>query len=59
MKTAYLLTPFSKKADNWIKNHLTGKNLVIGKSIAVEHRYIFDIVEAIKNEGLIKDFSIA
>ncbi len=59
MKTVYLLTPFSKKADNWIKDHLTGKNLVFGKSIAVEHRYIFDIVEAIKDERLIKDFGIA
>ena len=59
MKTIYFLSPFSEKAIKWMKNNLIGEQTKIGKTIIVEHRHIFDIVEGIKEEGLIKDFSIA
>lgn len=59
MKTIYFLSPLSKRASKWIKENLIGEQTKIGTSIIVEHRYISDIVEAIKECGLIKDFSIA
>lgn len=59
MKTIYFLSPLSKKASKWMEDNLGGEQTKISNGIAVGHRYISDIVEAIKREGLAKDFSIA
>lgn len=51
--TLYLLTPVTKRAQKWVDEHLPEDRQTLGTGIAVEHRYIGEIVEGIKRDGLI------
>lgn len=50
--TIYMLTPRTPAAQQWADANLLGDVTVFGGSIAVEHRYISDIVEGIRDYGL-------
>lgn len=50
--TIYTLTPLSDAANEWIKNHIPEDAQRLGNSIAVEHRYIADIVQGAQDDGL-------
>jgi len=62
MKTIYILVPLSKEAEEWIEENLHYEDwqIVGNMGIAIDHRYIDPIVEAMEEEGLVndKDFEI-
>lgn len=49
----YILTPLTPAATDWCDEHLPEDATMWGKGYAVEHRYISDIVEGIRNDGLV------
>jgi hypothetical protein len=48
----YLLRPLTPAAFEWIENHIPEDAQRLGNAIAVEHRYIADIVAGIQGDGL-------
>lgn len=52
MSTVYLLIPLSDAARAWVDEHLPEDRLTLGAGVAVEHRYIGDLVETIIGDGL-------
>lgn len=48
----YLLQPHTPAAREWVSEHLPADAQRLGTAIAVEHRYIGDIVEGIFSDGL-------
>jgi hypothetical protein len=50
--TLYMLTPLTRRAKTWTDDHLPEDRQTLGSGIAVEHRYIGDIVDGIRNDGL-------
>jgi len=49
--TVYLLHATSKAAKAWTKKHISENATKLGDAIAVEHRYIEDIVSAMLDSG--------
>lgn len=48
-----LLRPMTDAAKTWIDEHITGDEVqYFGNAVVVEHRYIADIIDGIKNDGL-------
>jgi hypothetical protein len=50
--TLFTLQPHTPAAKAWVKDHLPEDIVVFGDSIAVEHRYIWDVVDDITANGL-------
>ena len=50
--SVFLVTPESKKAQEWVKEHISEDATRLGNSIAVEHRYICDLVTGMRKDGL-------
>jgi hypothetical protein len=48
----FLLTPESKSGQQWVDQYLPDDAMMIGGSYVVEHRYIGDIVEGARQDGL-------
>ena len=48
----YLLTPVSDAAIAWADQHIDPDALGLGNAIAVEHRFIGDIIGGIRSDGL-------
>ena len=49
----YLLEPKTPEADEWVEEHLPDNAMWMGHSVAVEHRYIGNIIDGIQGDGLI------
>ena len=52
MTTVYLLEPLTAKADRWFKKHLPSDAPTLGRSVAVEHRFVRDIVDGMRRSKL-------
>ena len=50
--TVYLLTPVSQRGEEWVTEHLPSDAQRLGSGIAIEHRYVCDILHGIHNDGL-------
>ncbi len=50
--TVYLLVPRTQAAREWASEHISSEAQMLGSGIAVEHRYIADIVDGIQADGL-------
>jgi len=50
--TVYLLHPLTYAAEEWVAEHISEDSQRLGNAIAVEHRYIGDIVCGARNDGL-------
>lgn len=50
--TVFLLHPRTDAAREWVADHLPEDAQRLGNAIAVEHRYIGDIVDGARNDGL-------
>ena len=50
--TLYLLRPNTEAAKEWVADHIPDDAQRLGQAIAVEHRYIDDIVTGIQGDGL-------
>lgn len=58
--TVYLLTPKNKRGQRWIDENLNLEPWQFsGKSVAIEHRYIHDILADIQEAGIIADFILS
>jgi len=51
--TIYLLHPLTRAARDWVDEHLPADAMWFGNAVAVEHRYIGDIVEGAIGDGLV------
>ena len=49
----FLLQPLSPAANDWIQENLPEDRLTFGGAVAVEHRYIADIVRGAQHDGLV------
>jgi hypothetical protein len=49
----FLLRPLSKEGEDWAKSHLPDDAQTFGNAVAVEPRYINDIVNGICDDGLV------
>ena len=50
--TIFLLCPLTNAAQQWIDENLSPDHMTFGDAVAVEHRYIADIVRDIREHGL-------
>jgi hypothetical protein len=50
--TVYLLHPTSRRGRRWIADHIRDDAQCLGSAVAVEHRYIADIVTGAIADGL-------
>jgi hypothetical protein len=50
--TVYLLHPTSSRGSEWISEHIPADAQRLGSAVAVEHRYIGDIVTGAAGDGL-------
>ena len=48
----FLLQPLTPAAESWIEEFLPQYRITFGSAVVVEYRYIADIVEGIRNDGL-------
>ena len=51
-RTVYLLRPLTPAGFEWVEEHIPDDAQCLGNAVAVEHRYIADIVADIQNAGL-------
>lgn len=49
--SVFLLTPLTDDAKNWSDEHIDPEAQKLGNGIAVEHRYIGELVDGIRAEG--------
>lgn len=50
--TVYLLRPVSPAGSEWIAQHIPADAVRLGDGVAVEHRYIVDIISGAVADGL-------
>ena len=50
--SVFLLRPLNQSAQSWIDKNLPSDAQWFGNGVAVEHRYIWAILEGIQNDGL-------
>lgn len=50
--TVWALSPQTPAAKAWVKEHVEKGALCLGDTIAVEHRYIDQLIEGLVNDGL-------
>jgi hypothetical protein len=49
----FLLYPLTESAQAWIKDNLPSDAQWFGNAVAIEHRFIWPILEGIQNDGLV------
>jgi hypothetical protein len=49
----FLLRPLSDAARDWISEHIPDDAQVFGEAVVVEHRYIGEIVNGARADGLV------
>ena len=50
--SVFLLYPVTSEAKDWVRDNIAADALYFGPSVAVEHRFISDIVDGIRADGL-------
>lgn len=50
--TIVLLTPLTDAAHDWVKEHIAEDAQTWSRSIVIEHRFAYDILNGILNDGL-------
>jgi len=60
MTSIYLLTPITPEAKEWIEENVSEDSQWLGNGLAVESRYLSDLVSGMSEDGLIlsEDFII-
>jgi hypothetical protein len=48
----YLLRPLTDAARAWVDDHIPDTAMWLGRAVAIEHRYLWPIVEGIDEAGL-------
>lgn len=50
--TVYLLLPVTAAAKAWVAEHIPDDAQYLGYAVAIEHRYVMDIIQGIREDGL-------
>jgi len=60
MATVYLITPLSPECGDWLKENVSDDAMYLGTSLAVEHRYVENLVLGLQDQGFKygRDFEI-
>ena len=60
MPSVYLITPLTSECGDWLRENVSDDALYLGHSLAVEHRYVEELVGALIQDGfrLERDFRI-
>ena len=48
----WLLTPHTEASEQWVDDNLSDARQMLGRAIAIEPRYVADIVAGIRADGL-------
>jgi len=48
----FLLTPVTQAAREWVAEHIPEDAPALGNSIAIEHRFVGEVLAGITNDGL-------
>jgi hypothetical protein len=49
----FLLYPHTQAANVWVSDHIPDYAQYFGNAVVIEHRYILDVVDGIKTDGLV------
>jgi len=60
MPSVYLITPLTPECGDWLKDNVSEDAMYLGPSLAVEHRYVENLVLGLQEEGFKygRDFEI-
>jgi hypothetical protein len=60
MPSVYLITPLTPECRDWLKDNVSEDALYHGQSLAVEHRYVENLVAGLQEQGFThgQDFEI-
>ena len=61
MPGVYLIMPLTEQCDDWLTENVGDDAMYLGRSLAVEHRYVEDLVMGLRENGfaLGKDFEVS
>ena len=51
MASVYLITPLTRECEEWLKENVSEDAMYFGHSLAVEHRYVEDLIGGLEQEG--------
>jgi hypothetical protein len=43
----------NEEAKGWVETHVVGETSWFGQALAVEHRYVLDLIQGMQEDGLI------
>ena len=49
--SVYLITPLTQDCRDWLKENVSEDAIYLGHSLAVEHRYVGDLVGGLEQQG--------
>ena len=60
LPTVYLITPLTQECEEWLKETSGEDAIYLGRSLAIEHRYVDYLVAGLEKEGFKyqRDFEI-
>ena len=47
----FLVTPLNDTARDWLEENISEDSQYLGRALAVEHRYIENLLQGLQNEG--------
>ena len=61
MASVYLITPLTRECREWLKENVSEDALYLGPSLAVEHRYVENLIWGLEENGFKceQDFEIS
>lgn len=51
MPSVYLITPLKGECEDWLKGNVSEDAMYLGRSLAVEHRYVEDLIGGLLKHG--------
>ncbi len=51
MPSVYLITPLTPECGDWLRENVTEDAMYLGSSLAVEHRYVENLLLALQEQG--------
>jgi hypothetical protein len=61
MPSVFLIRPLTAQCDDWLTENVSDDAMYLGRSLAVEHRYVEDLVMGLRENGFMpgKDFEVS
>lgn len=51
--TVYLVKPLTETARDWIRENVVDRTTWFGRALAVEHRFLMDLLDGMEADGLV------